>query len=223
MRTLLVFPLFIMAGAIVNVAVAWGCATISDWPEPGEKWTHWSTAAAWPNSVSAHWPAGPEVTRLHGALSTITRHIKAVYPESEKDLKYGHFMIDRYDFGWPLRTLGCELWWETGMPGTGSVGMQGTGSVGTYPEGNRGAWRPGFATNRKFNVIPLLPIWPGFAINTIFYAAMLWMLFAAPGYVRRRIRVRRGQCPACAYPVGASDVCTECGKPVTARSGEAVA
>ena len=57
-------------------------------------------------------------------------------------------------------------------------------------------------------------LWPGFAINTIFYAAMLWLLFAAPGYVRRRVRVRRGLCPACAYPIGTSDVCTECGKPL---------
>ena len=29
-------------------------------------------------------------------------------------------------------------------------------------------------------------------------------------------RIKRGLCPACAYPVGASDVCTECGKPVKA-------
>jgi hypothetical protein len=37
---------------------------------------------------------------------------------------------------------------------------------------------------------------------------------AAPGSVRRRMRIRRGLCPACAYPVGQSDVCTECGRPV---------
>jgi hypothetical protein len=54
-------------------------------------------------------------------------------------------------------------------------------------------------------------IWPGFAINTVFYAAILWLLFAAPGFVRRRIRIKRGRCPACGYPIGSSDVCTECG------------
>jgi hypothetical protein len=64
------------------------------------------------------------------------------------------------------------------------------------------------------------PIWPGFAINTIFYAAILWLLFAAPGFVRRRLRARRGQCPACAYPVGSSNVCTECGRPVKSRNAE---
>jgi hypothetical protein len=63
-------------------------------------------------------------------------------------------------------------------------------------------------------VVPYQPIWPGFAINTLFYAGILWLLFAAPFALRRRRRIKRGLCPACAYPVGASDVCTECGKPV---------
>ena len=70
--------------------------------------------------------------------------------------------------------------------------------------------------NQPSRALPLRPLWPGFAINTMFYGAILWLLFAAPGSVRRRIRARRGQCPACAYPVGSSDVCTECGKPVKA-------
>ncbi len=63
--------------------------------------------------------------------------------------------------------------------------------------------------------LPIVPVWPGFAINTVFYAAILWLLFAAPGWARRRIRVARRQCPACAYPIGSSDVCTECGGPVS--------
>ncbi|MCI0362376.1 MAG: hypothetical protein L0219_00750 [Phycisphaerales bacterium] len=68
----------------------------------------------------------------------------------------------------------------------------------------------------------MLPIWPGFAINTIFYAAILWggwLLFAAPGLVRRRRRIKRGLCPACAYPIGASATCTECGKAIPSPSG----
>jgi hypothetical protein len=66
-------------------------------------------------------------------------------------------------------------------------------------------------------VLPYEPIWPGFAINTIFYAAIAWMLFAVPGALRRLRggrRIKRGLCPACAYPVGDSRVCTECGKAV---------
>ena len=65
------------------------------------------------------------------------------------------------------------------------------------------------------NLIPL-PIGPlpfGFALNTLFYAALLWLLVLfAPRHARR------GLCPACAYPVGESAVCSECGAPVRAVS-----
>ena len=57
-------------------------------------------------------------------------------------------------------------------------------------------------------------IWPGLAINTIFYAAILWMIFAAPGAVRRWRRIKRGQCASCGYSLrGTSHVekCPECG------------
>ena len=61
-------------------------------------------------------------------------------------------------------------------------------------------------------VLPLRPIWPGFAVNSIFYAATLWLVFYVMLTLRRFIRRRRGLCPKCAYPVGESAVCTECGK-----------
>ena len=57
-------------------------------------------------------------------------------------------------------------------------------------------------------------IWPGFALNTVFYAATLWLLICGPFALRRFLRVRRGLCPKCAYPRGESAVCTECGKPL---------
>ncbi len=34
------------------------------------------------------------------------------------------------------------------------------------------------------------------------------------GALRRFLRVRRGLCAKCAYPMGESDVCSECGKPL---------
>src|SRR5688572_21137615 len=62
--------------------------------------------------------------------------------------------------------------------------------------------------------LPLRLVYPGFAINMIFYAAILWvmwLLFAAPWALRRRRRIKRGLCPACAYPIGSNQLCTECG------------
>ena len=59
------------------------------------------------------------------------------------------------------------------------------------------------------------PIWPGFAINTVFYAFLLWLIFAVPFALRRRWRVKRGLCVKCAYDLRGrapmSEVCPECG------------
>ena len=61
--------------------------------------------------------------------------------------------------------------------------------------------------------LPLRPIWPGFAINTIFYAAILWLLTLGPFTARRMIRRKRGQCIKCGYDLrGTSEGgCPECG------------
>ena len=66
-------------------------------------------------------------------------------------------------------------------------------------------------------ILPQRPLWPGFAINTIFYATLLWLLIPGTFALRRFLRVRRGHCPKCAYPMGESSVCTECGKPLPRR------
>ncbi len=42
-------------------------------------------------------------------------------------------------------------------------------------------------------------------------ATLLWLLIPGPFALRRFLRVRRGLCPKCAYPMGESSVCTECG------------
>ncbi len=60
-------------------------------------------------------------------------------------------------------------------------------------------------------VLPWHPLWPGFGVNTLLYATLLWLLIPGLVALRRFLRVRRGLCPKCAYPMGESSVCTECG------------
>ena len=62
--------------------------------------------------------------------------------------------------------------------------------------------------------LPLLPLWPGFAINTAFYALLLFLTWRVPFFVHRTLRRRRGRCPACGYDregLDAGAACPECG------------
>ena len=101
-------------------------------------------------------------------------------------------------FGWPVRSLDWDYW---DSPATGPrYGYV----LPRDPDLDPLTYEPGL-------ILPLRPIWPGFTVNTIFYAAALWLLIPGPFALRRFLRVRRGLCPACAYPMGESSVCTECG------------
>jgi hypothetical protein len=112
--------------------------------------------------------------------------------------------------GWPARSLVRHDAWFSDCPAPNvsdrralmaSGGV--TTSLGPYTVASNA-----FLDDLLYRALHSVP-WP-VAINTVFYAAILWVLFAALG-IRRWRRIRRGQCPACAYPVGSSDVCTECG------------
>ena len=65
-------------------------------------------------------------------------------------------------------------------------------------------------------MLPVVPLWPGFAVNTLFYAIILWLLIPGPFVLRRVIRLKRGRCPKCGYDLrgqlpGAGSGCPECG------------
>ncbi len=59
--------------------------------------------------------------------------------------------------------------------------------------------------------IPTQILWSGFAQNVLVFAVILGLGIFGPLALRRFLRVKRGLCPKCAYPMGESSVCTECG------------
>jgi hypothetical protein len=48
-------------------------------------------------------------------------------------------------------------------------------------------------------ILPFRPLWPGFIFDTAFYGTLTFLLWSAPGLIRRRSRLRRRACPACGY------------------------
>ena len=121
-------------------------------------------------------------------------------------LERDKLVINIASAGWPCRALRYEIWVDDVLPQELEV--------------RQDLWLSGIALPttkfgfgpKSYKRLPLRPISPGFAVNTFFYAAVLWLVIPGPFALRRFIRRKRGLCPACAYPMGESTLCTECGR-----------
>jgi len=67
--------------------------------------------------------------------------------------------------------------------------------------------------------LPIRPLWPGLAWNTLIFAAAWYLLGSATLFaarrLRRTLRIRAGKCPACGYSLAGvtTNRCPECGHP----------
>ncbi len=68
----------------------------------------------------------------------------------------------------------------------------------------------------EIRALPLRPIWPAYAINTVFNATILSLVTLGPFTARRMIRRKRGHCMKCGYDLRGAEheVCPECGRKV---------
>jgi hypothetical protein len=240
-RRLIQLGLFLLAGAIVNVAVAWGCAYYVLTPE-----TVVDSALSIEGPTSDQWRVA--VLRKHGQVRILSsrrsRHFRRpgeptpigpaelvprwagfLYPESLEGANMRLIAADAR--GWPLVAMFSAFEVEVGSPG--DAGMR--SSSGPIALGDHKRMIAGCAISPAdpnvtwispyhIRAIPTKPIWSGFAINTVFYAAALWLLFATPLTLRRRRRIRRGLCPSCEYDLRGrlptdsqanGGLCPECG------------
>lgn len=70
------------------------------------------------------------------------------------------------------------------------------------------------ATHEWFRRIPLMPLWPGFVMNTLCFAAALMLVRVGLRAAITRHRRRRQRCATCGYPLAALSTCPECGRSV---------
>ena len=217
---MIIMLLLVIGGAIVNVAVAWGLALrlppqqliakyafIDDMQllvdrQAGSRYVYASQSRDIDERFDrVEWPV------LQRELPPFSKFQSRQWiAEQLEEIRLGtvYAQIGEHAHGWPLLSLRCDFRIRFTTPNTPVVEFNG----GLESDG------------RYKRVIPYHPIWPGFAINTIFYAAILWVVFFVPGKVKRTLRRRRGMCPACAYPIGTSPVCTECGATVKSKRDE---
>ena len=221
-RHVFIAAIFLLAGAVVNVAVAWGCAILIRLMEPGRgalprveaslwerepdgSWYFWEILRSKDRGVLLYhsfWDAGSEDIIYYDVSAELRPDELApswaglrTPPDTDYESRWVHGL------GWPV----VSMWRDYDLSDTRFELLHGLGL--TFLPSDRGLPR----------AVPLRPIWPAFALNTLFYAAVLWLLIPGPFALRRFIRVRRGLCPACAYPRGESEVCSECGKAIPSR------
>ncbi len=230
-RRVSVILTFLLLGAIVNVAVAWVLAVTLNVFDGGETEGQWRQIRRpgeffW-QGQSKHRTGGVWIAARFVRTSDDLEDDSGKYRGGDAVPSWSGFAQPTKEFqtgesqavwrwgdgrGWPLLCL-----WSETKRYNDKADHRDIVPVQWGIKTDLSEWGGGNPHNMGPRVLPLRPICPGFAINTVFYAAILWLLFAAPFVLRRRRRIRRGLCPACGYRVGTSPVCTECGKPLPNR------
>ncbi|MEM7229290.1 MAG: hypothetical protein AAF432_10810 [Planctomycetota bacterium] len=215
--------LFLLLGAVINVAVAWGIAACLK-PQVGmtlQQLKDQDGKRVWYSDMNDERYVGG---RYHeSTLQTIVSlyYSKPFNPNfdsnsdivraSWNDHAYRHWMSDElrdseikgYEYhvarGWPLITLRARYWHVRLTRFLQSDGI-------TLPK----PW-VGVIYLRIPRVLPTTPIWSGIILNSLFYAVVGFVIVRILLLIRHIVRARRNRCRQCGYPRGTSSVCSECG------------
>ena len=242
MRFRAVLAICLALGMVINVFVAWGCAMQADprrirfylvmdqaHPSPAQQaeLDRFRRHPASQQFSDDQLVVGAErLVGLERGGPTIHPYWHAMTTKEWNGLLETMFEL-RIRSGWPLLALhGWRVWPEDSWRAWTVEVDDGTRPAEPYRY--RWLWRigsieanratQGYAPMAARFLLPLQPLWPGFAINTLLYAALAWLALFAPFALRRAIRRRHNQCERCGYPRGASDVCSECGAMLRPRA-----
>jgi hypothetical protein len=194
---------FVVLGCILSfvaatVLTAWG-STRGEFVE----------LRAWPST-----PPWQPPGQAHGGIVS-RAGLRSIVLRIEEEAK-SHNIAHEYlgiEAGWPLRSFGGSQWTWADNPWTAKEVLHTRNAGVIVLEGRLPAVLRMSRHYRRFVLLPVRPLWPGLAIDTFFYAAMLGAFWFAGGFIRRRFRRARGRCPACGYDVKGTPTatCPECG------------
>ncbi|MCZ6834534.1 MAG: hypothetical protein O7G85_02055 [Planctomycetota bacterium] len=230
MKRLRVILLFLVLGAIVNVAVAWGCAmfinlwvindptirTENSFTDSWELSSFESFGSIRFHSIRAKGSFDEEmqIFRTELPVSSILphwgEHFLNLETDAFKDARGELLFLEVRSIegrGWPMKTI----WGAHGHTSEDKKGILSFDPKSKY--GMVDMPFPVWQITGVPRMLPALPIWRGHVINTTFYAALLWLLIPGPFAFRRMIRLKRGHCMKCNYDLQGSDhnACPECG------------
>lgn len=208
----------LLAGAVVNVLVAWGCAI---WVGTPPDYATVAAAVPWRGEVPGDWPVAQQVADdLRSWCGSFQiRAATSVPPNAPDGPADAVWMEYSYRIGWPAPAMaGFGLSWWVG-DGPKHSEKHWIKRLPSWVPRNDKSW---VNSGRE---IPLRPVFPQFALGAVFYSGPFAFVFLGVWAIRRRSRSRAGHCPACAYDlvglsVGAA--CPECGAVSATRSSLAL-
>ena len=101
-------------------------------------------------------------------------------------------------YGWPCLCM-RQLWYLPTATST-NINLRGGLPIGQMP---RGAYAG--------RGLPIEPISIGILLNTACYGALVWLACSSMVAIRKSTRLRANRCPLCAYCLGTTIGCSECG------------
>ncbi len=204
-RHLITILIFLLAGAVVNVAVAWGCSTLAE-SAPFD-------ALLTARMRRQHFEASKRPDRLESEAPWVEGAFRGTGVVVVVVRRPGEGLVRLHRAGWPARALegresippSGDPSYRWGMPIPDKV-------ILLVLEYRRGPRKP--IVNTVTGVLPMRPVWRGFLLNTAFYALAFILPAGMWWSLRRFLRRRRGLCPACGYDLGHAqqDTCPECGR-----------
>jgi hypothetical protein len=218
----------LLAGAVVNVAVAWGIAA---WmplratshkvaltsrgfnpgmlvPYSGLGWCtrEWETTPPPGTDAIFMWPSGVESANEPGDVIVDNHEIRADWGHGFQyvsgDPAADYDSVERA-VGWPCLALWCGL----DASSARGYAMLGGIELRTWPSWLR--WvRP-----KPERYLPYRPIWGGILVNTAGFALATLCMVVGLSRIRRGPRRCRGLCPSCSYSLAGLPfpTCPECG------------
>ena len=185
--------MFALIGVFVNIGVAW---SLSLWPTGVREFSDFGSMG----SLSALQDIfGTDLMFASNTLGGSSFRGVGVEGTTFAGLvtgaNPGAYVFDEYAAGWPLLALRGS---RREVPGNYEF-------HGCVP-------LPGILRPSSDRPLLFLPIFPGFVVNAILYAAVSLSAYQTVRALRQHRRKRRGLCSGCGYPMGSSGVCTECGR-----------
>lgn len=210
-RTIAKLGLFLLAGAMVNVGVAWGLFGV-EWRRTAESGIAFYKATAARASVGpAAWgePVNQSANDAFGVTWRLDFYVAESNSPAGNAAEPSVQSVLSVSAGLPMRSMrGLALAEAADQPAGRLAGSVISRYVGAWPLDSSRDW-----LMLPYAIVPL-----GFLVNTAVYAAALALIGLGMRQARRSRRLTRGLCPRCKYPLADLPTCPECGETIRQKA-----